>query len=112
MGTIDCGGVFEVGWAIGLKYTKIHAFVAYHGTVAAMVISVGLLGLAMKVLPGNVPRSVGRGAVGTAIPGNAVGRVCDFGRPLAWVSSLSASSGSNLQRRPNPTLNPTGLYAA
>ena len=45
-------GLFEVGWAIGLKYsegfTRLWPTV---GTLGAMVISLGLLGLAMKDLP-------------------------------------------------------------
>lgn len=45
-------GLFEVGWAIGLKYT--HGFTRFWptvGTVISMVISLGLLGIAMKSLP-------------------------------------------------------------
>ena len=45
-------GLFEVGWAIGLKYTD--GFTRPWptvGTVLAMIISLGLLGLAMKSLP-------------------------------------------------------------
>ena len=45
-------GVFEIGWAIGLKYTE--GFTRPWptlGTVAAMAISLGLLGVAMKSLP-------------------------------------------------------------
>ena len=45
-------GLFEVGWAIGLKYTEgFTRLWPSVGTVAAMVVSVGLLGAAMKVLP-------------------------------------------------------------
>ncbi len=65
-------GLFEIVWAIGLKYTdgftKLWPTV---GTVTAMVISVGLLGLAMKSLPVGTAYAVwvGVGAVGTAILG-------------------------------------------
>ena len=55
-------GLFEVGWAIGLKYTD--GFTRPWptvGTVAAMVISLGLLGLAMKTLPVGTARSAGLG---------------------------------------------------
>lgn len=63
-------GLFEVGWAIGLKYTdgfsKLWPTV---GTVLAMIISIGLLGLAMKTLPVGTAYSVwvGVGAIGTVI---------------------------------------------
>lgn len=65
-------GLFEIVWAIGLKYTdgftKLWATV---GTVTAMVISVALLGFAMKSLPIGTAYAVwvGVGAVGTAILG-------------------------------------------
>ncbi|MDP3608513.1 MAG: quaternary ammonium compound efflux SMR transporter SugE [Methylophilus sp.] len=65
-------GLFEIAWAIGLKYTdgftKLWPSVA---TLVAMVISVGLLGLAMKSLPVGTAYAVwvGVGAVGTAILG-------------------------------------------
>ena len=45
-------GLFEIGWAIGLKYTEgFTRLWPSVGTVASMAISVGLLGLAMKTLP-------------------------------------------------------------
>ena len=65
-------GLFEIGWAIGLKYTDgFTRFWPTVGTVLAMVISLGLLGIAMKTLPGGTAYAiwVGVGAVGTAILG-------------------------------------------
>lgn len=65
-------GLFEIAWAIGLKYTdgftKLWPTV---GTVTAMVISVVLLGLAMKTLPVGTAYAVwtGIGAVGTVTLG-------------------------------------------
>lgn len=65
-------GLFEIGWAIGLKYTegftKLWPSV---GTAAAMIISIGLLGVAMKTLPVGTAYAiwVGVGAVGTVILG-------------------------------------------
>jgi quaternary ammonium compound-resistance protein SugE len=65
-------GLFEVGWAIGLKYTegftKLWATV---WTVLAMMISLWLLGIAMKALPVGTAYSVwvGVGAAGTVICG-------------------------------------------
>ena len=65
-------GLFEVAWAIGLKYTagftKLWPSV---GTLAAMALSVVLLGLAMRTLPVGTAYAVwtGIGAVGTVILG-------------------------------------------
>lgn len=65
-------GLFEIAWAIGLKYTDgFTRLWPTVGTVTAMVVSVGLLGLAMKSLPVGTAYAVwvGVGAVGTAILG-------------------------------------------
>lgn len=65
-------GLFEIGWAIGLKYTEgFTRLWPSVGTVVSMVISVGLLGLAMKSLPVGTAYAiwVGIGAVGTIILG-------------------------------------------
>ena len=65
-------GLFEVGWAIGLKYTEgFTRLWPTVGTVVAMVISLGLLGIAMKSLPVGTAYAVwvGVGAVGTVILG-------------------------------------------
>lgn len=70
--TLILAGLFEIGWAIGLKYTE--GFTRPEptlGTVAAMVISLFLLGLAMKGLPVGTAYAVwtGIGTVGTVILG-------------------------------------------
>jgi quaternary ammonium compound-resistance protein SugE len=65
-------GLFETGWAIGLKYTEgFTRFWPSVGTVLAMVISVVMLGIAMKQLPVGSAYAVwvGIGAVGTVILG-------------------------------------------
>lgn len=65
-------GLFEVGWAIGLKYTEgFSRLVPSVLTVAAMVISIVLLGVALKTLPVGTAYAVwtGIGAVGTALLG-------------------------------------------
>ena len=65
-------GLFEIGWAIGLKYTEgFTRFWPTVGTVVAMLISLGLLGIAMRSLPVGTAYAVwvGVGAVGTAILG-------------------------------------------
>jgi len=65
-------GLFEVGWAIGLKYTDgFTRLWPTVGTLAAMLASVVLLGIAMKEIPVGTAYAVwtGVGAVGTAILG-------------------------------------------
>jgi len=65
-------GLFEVGWAIGLKYTEgFSRLVPSLLTVAAMIISLAMLGLALKTLPVGTAYAVwtGIGAVGTAALG-------------------------------------------
>lgn len=65
-------GLFEVAWAIGLKYTdgfsKLWPSVF---TITAMIISMGLLAYAVKYLPIGTAYAIwtGIGAVGTAILG-------------------------------------------
>lgn len=68
-------GLFEVGWAIGLKYTQgFTRLVPTVFTLASMVISLGLLGLALKSLPVGTAYAVwtGVGTIGTAILGIAL----------------------------------------
>ena len=65
-------GLFEIGWAIGLKYsegfTRLWPSI---GTLGAMLVSIILLGIALKELPVGTAYAVwtGVGAVGTAILG-------------------------------------------
>jgi len=72
-------GLFEVGWAIGLKYTHGSSRLwPTVGTVIAMLVSLALLGIAMKSLPVGTAYAVwvGVGAVGTVILG-----IILFGEP-------------------------------
>ena len=65
-------GLFEVAWAIGLKYTEGFTRPWPSAlTAAAMVVSVVLLGWAMKSLPVGTAYAVwtGIGAVGTVLLG-------------------------------------------
>ena len=65
-------GLFEVAWAIGLKYTDgFSRLWPSVGTVGAMVASVVLLGWAMRTLPVGTAYAVwtGIGAVGTVALG-------------------------------------------
>ena len=68
-------GLFEVGWAIGLKYTQgFTRLVPTLFTGISMVVSLGLLGLALKSLPVGTAYAVwsGIGTIGTAILGIAL----------------------------------------
>lgn len=82
-------GLFEVAWAIGLKYsegfTRLWPTVF---TVTAMIISVALLGIAMKSLPVGTAYSVwvGVGAAGTV----ALGIVL-FGEPVSVARLVSVA---------------------
>jgi quaternary ammonium compound-resistance protein SugE len=65
-------GLLEVGWAVGLKYTAgFTRVVPTILTVASMLGSVGLLGLALRTLPLGTAYAIwtGIGTVGTAILG-------------------------------------------
>ena len=68
-------GLFEIGWAVGLKYTE--GFTRPIPTLltgVSLVASMGLLGWAIKSLPLGTAYAVwtGVGAVGTAIVGMLV----------------------------------------
>ncbi len=65
-------GLFEIAWAVGLKYTDgFTRLWPTVGTLLALIISVGLLGLAAKSLPIGTAYAVwtGIGAVGTVLLG-------------------------------------------
>lgn len=65
-------GLFEIGWAIGLKYTDgFTRPLPTVLTVISMVISMAMLGLALKTLPVGTGYAVwtGIGTVGTALLG-------------------------------------------
>jgi quaternary ammonium compound-resistance protein SugE len=65
-------GLFEVAWAVGLKYTDgFTKWMPTTLTVAAMVASIVLLGLAVKHLPLGTAYAVwtGIGTIGTVVLG-------------------------------------------
>ncbi len=65
-------GLFECGWAIGLKYTEGFTRIVPTGlTLGAMAISFWLLALAMKTIPVGTAYAIwtGIGAVGVATLG-------------------------------------------
>ena len=80
-------GLFEIGWAVGLKYTEgFTRLWPSIGTAAAMVVSLVLLGIAMKALPVGTAYAVwvGVGAVGTVILGIVL-----FGEPADVLRLVS-----------------------
>ena len=95
-------GLFEIGWAIGLKYTEgFTRFWPTAGTIGAMVVSVALLGLAMRTLPVGTAYEVwtGIGAVGTVVLGMLLfnepatfGRLACVGLILAGIVGLKLTT--------------------
>jgi len=80
-------GLLEVGWAVGLKYTEgFSRPLPTALTVAAMLVSLGLLGVAMKELPLGTAYAIwtGVGAVGTVIAG-----IILFGESAALLRLVS-----------------------
>lgn len=72
-------GLFEVGWAVGLKYTEgFTRLWPSLGTAAAMIVSLYLLGVALRHLPLGTAYAIwtGVGTIGTALLGIAL-----FGEP-------------------------------
>jgi len=68
-------GLFEIGWAVGLKFTEgFTRPIPMALTAISLVLSMGLLGWAVKTLPLGTAYAVwtGIGAVGTAIVGIVV----------------------------------------
>ena len=91
-------GLLEVAWAIGLKYTEgFSRLVPSALTIAAMVGSVVLLGIALRDLPVGTGYAVwtGIGTVGTAIlgiflfqePATAI-RLASIGLIVAGIAGL------------------------
>jgi quaternary ammonium compound-resistance protein SugE len=95
-------GLFEIAWAIGLKYTagatRLWPTV---GTVLAMIISLGLLGVSMKFFPVGTAYSVwvGVGSIGTVVlgillfgePANAA-RLISVGLIIAGIVGIKLST--------------------
>ena len=68
-------GLAEIGWAVGLKYTEgFTRLWPSVGTIAAMIVSLALLGLSLKSLPLGTAYAVwtGVGTIGTALLGIAL----------------------------------------
>ena len=81
-------GLFEVCWAVGLKYTDgFTRPLPTLLTVAAMIVSIGLLGLAMKELPLGTAYAIwtGIGALGSFAVGILV-----LGEPATALRMMAA----------------------
>ncbi|MCB8746692.1 quaternary ammonium compound efflux SMR transporter SugE [Rhodoferax sp. U2-2l] len=93
-------GLFEIGWAIGLKYTEgFTRLWPSVGTAVSMVASVVLLGIAMKTLPVGTAYAVwvGIGAVGTAILGMVLlGEATNIGRLISLALIVAGVIGLKL----------------
>ncbi len=91
-------GLLEIGWAIGLKYTEgFSKLVPSVLTAGAMVLSIVLLGWALKTLPVGTAYAVwtGIGAVGTAVLGiylfgepATAARLASIGLIVAGIAGL------------------------
>ena len=93
-------GLFEVGWATGLKYTEGFTRLGPTlWTLAAMAVSLFLLAVALKTIPVGTGYAVwtGIGAVGTAILGIILfGESRDVVRPLCIVLIIGGIAGLKL----------------
>ena len=101
---LTVAGLFEIAWAIGLKYTDGFTRVwPSIGTGAAMVVSVVLLGLAMRNLPVGTAYAVwtGIGAVGTVLLGIMLfGEPATAGRIVCIVLIVAGILGLKLTHVP------------
>lgn len=93
-------GLFEIGWAIGLKYTESFTRLwPTIGTVLAMIISLWLLGIAMKSIPVGTAYSVwvGVGAIGTVILGIVLlGEPVNLARIISLILIITGIIGLKL----------------
>ena len=93
-------GLLEVVWAVGLKFTAgFTRPLPTVATVAAMIASLGLLGLAMRNLPVGTAYAVwtGIGAVGTVLVGIVwLGESAVLGRLLSLALIVAGLIGLRL----------------
>ena len=97
-------GLFEIGWAVGLKYTDgFTRLWPTIGTAFSMVLSVCLLGIAMKSLPVGTAYAVwvGVGAIGTATLGIILfGEPANAARLISLALILAGIVGLKLSMHP------------
>ena len=97
-------GLFEIGWAVGLKYTDgFTRLWPTVGTAVALVASMSLLGLALRALPLGTAYAVwtGIGSIGTAVlgivlfrePATAMRLAC-IGLIVAGIVGLKLAAGT------------------
>jgi quaternary ammonium compound-resistance protein SugE len=101
---LGIAGIFEVAWAVGLKYTAgFTRPLPTALTLIAMVASMWLLSVSMRHIPVGTAYSVwvGIGAVGTVIGGSILfgellnpARVCSIVLIIAGIIGLKLSSGA------------------
>jgi quaternary ammonium compound-resistance protein SugE len=100
-------GLFEIAWAVGLKYTQgFTRLWPSVGTAVALVASMALLGVALRSLPLGTAYAVwtGIGTVGTAVlgivlfrePATALRLVC-IGLIVAGIVGLKVASGERVE---------------
>lgn len=93
-------GLFEIIWAVGLKYTNgFSRLWPTVGTLAAMAVSVFLLSIAMRTLPVGTAYAVwtGIGALGAVLVGIfLLGDPVTAGRIICLVLILSGVIGLKL----------------
>ena len=90
-------GLFEIGWAVGLKYTDgFTRLWPTVGTAAALVASMGLLGVALRTLPLGTAYAVwtGIGTIGTAVLGIVLLGESAGAARLAWRAEDLHPSGA------------------
>ncbi len=103
-GLLFIAGLFEIGWAIGLKYTEgFSRLWPTVWTLASMAVSVWLLGVAVRTLPVGTAYAVwtGVGAVGTVLFGivlfeepTTVGRLVCVGLIVAGIVGLKLTGSA------------------
>jgi quaternary ammonium compound-resistance protein SugE len=97
-------GLFEIGWAVGLKYSHgLTRFWPSVATGAALLASMALLGVAVRTLPLGTAYAVwtGIGSVGTAVlgivlfrePATVIRLVC-IGLIVAGIAGLKLAGGT------------------
>jgi quaternary ammonium compound-resistance protein SugE len=101
-GILVIAGLFEVGWAIGLKYSEgFTRLWPTTWTVVSMIISLWLLGIAMKSLPVGTAYAVwvGVGTIGTVLLGivllgesATIARLLSVGLIIAGIIGLKLAA--------------------
>lgn len=84
-------GLFEIGWAVGLKYSEGFTKLGPSAfTAVSLVLSMGLLGFALRTLPLGTAYGVwtGIGTIGTAIVGILVFREPATAARLACIGLI------------------------